>query len=158
MSEFCLFFIFTPFLLLLLRYSYHAKAAGACIAKYLSSCLSVRLSFRPSVHLCDCPACLSDCLLCHFSSLHSVILLVDFCHMCLKQSLHSSGLCCLSPPAPEFVSWLVCVYVCVLTCVCAWSFTCGLRLCVSACLCVNLCVCVRLQRAHLSVKRLSAGY
>lgn len=48
------------------RYSYQGNAAGACIAKYQSVCQSVSLSVFPSVHLCDCPACLSDCLLCHF--------------------------------------------------------------------------------------------
>lgn len=91
---FAFHFFFSPFPCFCLDIHIRVKAAGACIAKYQSACcLSVRLSFCPSVRLSS----LSDCLLCHFSPL-SVILLVDSCHMCLKQSLHSSGLGCLSPP------------------------------------------------------------
>lgn len=55
-----------------LQYSYQGKGSGGLHSK-ISLCLSVCLSFCPSVHLCDCPACLSDCLLCHFTPL-SVIL------------------------------------------------------------------------------------
>lgn len=83
----------------------------------------------------------------------SIILLVDSCHMCLKQSFSSSGFCCLSPSVPELVSCL---------CACAWPFTCRLigcvRVCVCACFLANLCVCMRLPRAHLSVRRLSTEY
>lgn len=100
-------FHFYALSVLVLRYSYQCKAAGAYIAKYQPACLSVCLSFCPSGHLYDCPACPSDCLLCHFFL--SVILLVDPCHMCLEQSLPTLGLCCLSPSAPEFVSWFICV-------------------------------------------------
>lgn len=103
------------------------------ISASLPACLSVCLSFCPSVHQCDCPGRLSRCLLCHFFSPLCVILLVDSCHMCLKQSFSSSGLCCLSPPAPGFVAWIVRAGACADMCLCHAGF-------VYACMC--MCVCV----------------
>lgn len=94
----CFFFFLS---VLVLRYSYRGEAAGACIAKYQLAFLHACLPVCHFAHLCICAivhhACQTACFaISPPSSL--VILLVDSCHMCLKQSLPSSGLCCLSPP------------------------------------------------------------
>lgn len=83
---------------LVLGYSCRGEAAEACIV--ISVCLSVNLPICASVRLSSMTVRLAA--LPFFPP--SIILLVDSCHMCLKQSFSSSGFCCLSPSVPELVS------------------------------------------------------
>ena len=97
-----------------LQYSFQGKGCGGLHSKIslcLFVCLSVILPICASVWLSSVPVRLSA-LPFHPPLCYSP--LVDSCHMCLKQSFSSPGLCCLSPSAPELDSWLcVCAYMCL---------------------------------------------
>ncbi len=52
---------------------------------------------------------------------------------------------------------LVCVYVCVCTCVCVYVCVC-VCVCVHVCVCMCVCVCIRVCVCVYSVSRCSEGY
>lgn len=146
-------FSFTSSLCFLLRYSCQGKAAGGLHSKYRSACLSVILPICASAWPSSIPV--------SFATTPTPPSRYSSRILCLEQSVPSSGLCRLSPSVPEFVSWLL---LCVLTYLfffVAVHSPVGLvyvRVRLFARQSVCLSEASELQRAHLSVRRLSAGY